>query len=90
MLTTIGPISIVVKVQWLPISSPIYMYIISYYFITATPTPSNSNKIIPKDDKERKEDILNKHFHGPEGIGKGQNNFHSYILSKYIGITDSI
>lgn len=44
-------------------------------------------KIIPKDDKEQKENILNKHFHGPEGIGKGQNNFHSYILSQYIGIT---
>jgi hypothetical protein len=46
-----------------------------------------SLQIIPKDDEKEKENILNKHFHGPEGIGKGQNNFHSYILSKYIGIT---
>ena len=44
-------------------------------------------QIVPKDDEERKQIILKKHFHGPEGIGKGQNNFHHYILSKYLGIT---
>ena len=44
-------------------------------------------QIVPKDDEERKQIILKKHFHGPEGIGKGQNNFHNYILSKYLGIT---
>ena len=43
-------------------------------------------EVIPSDDTKAKQVVLNRVFKSPQSIGKGQNNFHSLVLQKYLGI----
>ena len=43
-------------------------------------------EVIPSDDTKAKQAVLNRVFKSPQSIGKGQNNFHSLVLQKYLGI----
>ena len=43
-------------------------------------------EVIPSDDTKAKQVVLDRVFKSPQSIGKGQNNFHSLVLQKYLGI----
>lgn len=43
-------------------------------------------EVIPSDDPAKIRTILEEIYRSPEAIGKGQNNFYNYVLTKYLGI----